>query len=170
MLPMTLKLADKVKIEGESLVTGFEKQIDIQLIDHSVSMPMAADKSSTSRTSGRVQHKPLACSMRINKAYPKLVEACAKGSNLGKVELTMLKIVEGKASVVAKYELTDVFLSDVALTPAPGDAGQSDGENAMPWVKFGLAYQSIAVSYTAYGANGESVGTVACEPITGLGC
>lgn len=172
MLPMILKLADKVKIEGESLMKGYEKQIDIEYLAHGISMPMVSDKSSNSRTSGRCKHDELTCWVRLNKAYPKLVESCAKGANLGKVELAMVKMSEGKISEVAKYSLTDVYVSSVDLLPgldgAPAAAVDS-GDTSLPWVKFGLNYQSIAITYNEYDATGTSKGAVSCDAITGLG-
>lgn len=173
MLPMALKLADKLKIEGESLLKGYEKQIDIESLDHGVSMPMISDKSSNSRTSGRCKHDELTCMMRMNKAYPKLVEACAKGANLGKAELVMVKMSEGKISEVAKYALTDVYIADVRLAPDPapdGRSGNADtGNTSLPWVRFKLNYQSIAVTYNEYDSTGASKGAVSCDAITGLG-
>lgn len=171
MLPMTLKLEDKVKIEGESLLKGYEKQIDIEHLGHRISMPMVSDKSSNSRTSGRCQHEEFACLMRMNKAYPKLVEACAKGTNLGKAELALVKMSEGKISEVAKYALTDVYVADVSLVPEPvaNGKGSEGGDTSLPWVRFCLNYQSIAVTYNEYDSTGASKGAVSCDAITGLG-
>lgn len=64
-MTMVLKLDDKVKIEGESILKGYEKQIDVAYLDHGMSMPMVGDKSSNSRTSGRCAHKDLRCTMRL---------------------------------------------------------------------------------------------------------
>ncbi len=171
MLPMILKLADKVKIEGESLMKGYEKQIDIEHLEHGVSMPMVSDKSSNSRTSGRCKHDEFTCWIRLSKAYPKLIESCAKGANLGQVELAMVKMSEGKISEVAKYSLTDVYVSSVSLVPGLGDeaATTDSGDTSLPWVKFGLNYQSIAITYNEYDATGASKGAVSCDAITGLG-
>jgi len=173
MIPMTLKLADKMKIEGESLLKGYEKQIDIERLDHGVSMPMVSDKSSNSRTSGRCKHEDFTCLMRMNKAYPKLVEACAKGTNLGKAEVALVKMSEGKISEVAKYALTDVYVAAVSLIPCPqtdGSVSSSEsGDTSLPWIRFRLNYQSIAVTYNEYDSTGASKGAVSCDAITGLG-
>lgn len=173
MLPMTLKLSDKVKIEGESLLKGYEKQIDIERLDHGITMPMVSDKSSNSRTSGRCKHEEFTCLMRMNKAYPKLVEACAKGSNLGNAELALVKMSEGKISEVAKYSLTDAYVSEVHLVSEPLPMGRTDasvvGDSTLPWIRFKLNYQSIAVTYNEYDSAGASKGAVSCDAITGLG-
>lgn len=167
MSTMILKLSDKVKIEGESLLKGFEKQIDIDKLEHELSMPMVADKSSNSRTSGRCKHADFVCTIRMNKAYPKLLEACAKGTNLGKAELALVKMNEGKINVVANYALTDVFVSNVHLAPSAEDENGSG--NTLPCVKFSLNYQSIAVTYNEFDQTGANKGAVSCDAITGLG-
>jgi len=173
MLPMTLKLTDKVKIEGESQLKGYEKLIDIEYLQKSISMPMVSDKSSNSRTSGRCKHEDFTCDMRMNKAYPKLVEACAKGSNLGKAEICMLKMSEGKISEVVKYVLTDVYISEVSLldeSRAEGTVSSSaSGDTTLPWVRFLLNYQSIAITYNEFDSTGAVKGAVSCDAITGLG-
>lgn len=172
MLPMVLKVADKVKIDGESSLKGFEKQIDVEHLVHEINMPMVSDKSSNSRTSGRCKHGEFVCSVRMNKSYPKLLEACAKGSNLGKVELSMVKINEGAVSVVAKFVLTDVYISEVRLAPEVGvDAGftAETGNTTLPWVEFALNYQTIAVTYNEFDKTGANKGAVSCDPISGLG-
>lgn len=173
MLPMVLKLSDKVKIEGESLLNGYEKQIDIAYLDHGLFMPMIVDKSSNSRTSGRCRHEDFSCLMRLNKSYPKLIEVCAKGSNLGTAELALVKMSEGKICEVAKYVLTDVYVSKVVLVPKPDDgasvASNESGDTSLPWFKVDLSYQSIAVTYNEYDSTGASKGAVSCDAITGLG-
>ena len=173
-MTMVLKLDDKVKIEGESILKGYEKQIDVTYLDHGMSMPMVGDKSSNSRTSGRCAHKDVRCTMRLNKSYPKLLEACAKGTNMGNTTLVMTKVSEGKVEVVAKIEMSDVFVSAVNLIPAHSDEGRqlaaaSIGPNGLPWFSVDLSYQSIAVTYNEYDSTGASKGAVSCEALTGLG-
>jgi type VI secretion system Hcp family effector len=171
MLPITVKLFDKVKIEGESLVTGYEKQIDLTLLQHAVDMPMLSDKSSNQRTSGRCKHEEFSCVSRMNKAYPKLIEACAKGSNLGTAEIYMLKMSEGKTSVVVKYVLTDVYVSSVAIEPDEKEQGANyvDSDSTFPLVRFNLNYQSFSATYNEYDKAGAAKGAVSCDPVTGLG-
>lgn len=183
MLPIVLKLADKVKVPGESMLKGYEGQIDVAHIDHGVLMPLIADKSSNSRTSGRCLHQDFVCLMRLNKAYPKLIETCAKGANLGAAEITLVKMSEGKISEVAKYTLKQVYISSVALVEAPEQAASryggsnaavsaatnESGDTSLPWFKVSLNYQSIAVTYNEYDSSGASKGAVSCPELTGLG-
>ena len=172
MLPMILKIADKMTIHGESLMKGYEGQIDVLYLNHGLDMPMLADKSSNSRTSGRCVHQDFECVMRLNKAYPKLMEACAKGTNLGKVELSVVKMSEGKISEVAKYELTDTYVASLTLVPqdnGPDGAPQVSSAESLPSVKCRLNYQSLAVTYTEYDEKGAQKGKVSCPAVTGLG-
>ena len=173
MLPMILRIKDKLTIDGESLMSGYEGQIDILYVNHGLSMAMLLDKSSNSRTSGRCTHRDFECVMRLNKAYPKLFEACAKGSNLGNVQFSIVKMSEGKICEVANYALTQTFVSSIEILPWDND---SDGAatdlsklGSIPCVRFRLNYQSIAVTYTEYNEKVLSKGTVACTAETGLG-
>lgn len=169
MLPMALKIEDKVTIKGESLMAGYEGQIDVMYLSHGLQMPMLADKSSNSRTSGRCVHEDFECVMRLNKAFPKLLEVCAKGANLGKVELAIIKMSEGKVGEVVRYELTDTYVSSVAIVPQDKDVLDISVAESLPTVKYRLNYQSIAVTYTEYDEKGAKKGSVSCSALTGLG-
>jgi|GEM_PF-6400980 len=172
MLPMVLNFSDQVKVQGESQMKGYEKQIDVAYLEHAISMPMVEDKSSNSRTSGRCKHNDIVCTMRMNKAYPKLVETCAKGLNMGTAQLVMAKMSEGKISEVAKIEMSNVFVSSIELIPGHSELGrklEDSRDNSLPWFTARLSYQSIAVTYNEYDASGSSKGAVSCEALTGLG-
>jgi type VI secretion system Hcp family effector len=162
-----------VKIEGECLQPGYEKQIDVASLGHGLSRSMVADKAAHSRAAGRCVHEDFSCLMRMNKAYPKLMEACSKGTTLGKAELVIVKMNEGKTTEVAKYVLTDVYVASLTLSEAAVSVGHGtqdvSNESALPWLRVNLSYQSIAVTYTEYGVDGKSVGVVSCAALAGFG-
>ncbi len=167
MLSMVLNIRSSFTIDGESLISGYEKHIDVLDINHSLSMGMLYDKSSNSRTSGRSDHGDFECVMRLNKAFPKLFEACSKGTNLGDVQLFLLKMTEGKIGEVAKYEMKHTFVSSLQIHPRNS---RLDGKTSeLPCVTLKLNYQKMGVTYTEYDERGASKGTVACQPMSGLG-
>ncbi|HUG10200.1 MAG TPA: type VI secretion system tube protein Hcp [Opitutaceae bacterium] len=165
---MTVKITDKLKIEGESSLAGYEKAIDVERLEHCVRMPMVGDKSSNSRTAGKCVHGEMVCTMRLNRAYPKLVEACAKGNSLGKVEAFMVKMTGGKIGEVMKYAMKDVYVSSVDLMSTQvADTGAEVSE--LPLVRVKLNYQSIGATYNWYDESGENKGSVSFDQLTGTG-
>jgi type VI secretion system Hcp family effector len=162
MLPMTLKLDDKVKIKGESIVKDHEKEIDLIGVAHNISMPIG---STSLRTSGKPNHEPFVCTTELNSSYPKLLEACSKGSNLGKVVVTMFRMIADKPTAIATYELTDVFITNVSIAQERNLSQTDHNQPALPLVRFGLNYQSISVECTASKIDGSADGKVACGPL-----
>lgn len=174
MLTKILDISDKVKIPGESTVNGFEEGIDLKLQKIDFEMPMINDKSSNNRTSGRAKISNMVVYMRLNKAVPKLAEACVKGSNLGNVKLALVKVSEGKIERVLDYSMTDTYVAGVeVLTEAEiaqmtnGDSLNADAD--LPWVKAELNFQKISLSYNWFDAAGANKGAVAAQDLTGLG-
>lgn len=167
-----LKLDDKVKIEGESTIPGYEKQIDVSFAGLDIQMPMISDKTSNSRTTGRSELGPLVVVTPVNKSFPKFVEACAKGSNLGEIKLCMLRVGEGKVEKLLELTLGDTYVQATHLLPEydnVSDKANKHGERGIPWVKTDFNYQKISVTYYEFQGDGSSKGAVSCEGLTGLG-
>ncbi|MCT9095516.1 type VI secretion system tube protein Hcp [Haloarchaeobius sp. HME9146] len=71
-------------IEGESTDRKHRGEIDIE----SWSWGVASEEGRVARR-GRVQHRPLTITKRVDKATPKLTKAATSGRNLGEVVLTV---------------------------------------------------------------------------------
>lgn len=111
-MTMVLKLDDKVKIEGESILKGYEKQIDVAYLDHGMSMPMVGDKSSNSRTSGRCAHKDLrGADMRS----ALLIQSNLMNANLGGADAREASFAQ---SLLSGTDLTQCRMTNSDLSEA----------------------------------------------------
>lgn len=165
MFSTVINIADTFKIEGESILNGYENWIDVVGFNHQVVLPMTLDKSSNSRTSGRPNLGDLEVSMLLNKAYPKLLEACCDGKNLGKVKIVNLRVNDGKLKETANYELEGTYIAGVAIV-AGTDSVAGDPANDHPLVRVRLNYASITSNYTEFDNDGKQKGSVASKKIT----
>ena len=118
---MLLKIQDKVKIDGETNLTGFPKCIEIMSFSHGVSNPIQSSTSNTSRTVGRPYLQELTLSKVLDATSPHLNFHCAKGTNLGKTELHIVR-QDGATDATSKnalaymvYELTETMISSVSV-------------------------------------------------------
>jgi type VI secretion system Hcp family effector len=171
MFSTVMNIGDKYKIEGESILAGYEKLIDLVSIKHEINLPMTVDKSSNSRTAGRPMLKDFQIDMLLNKAYPKLMEACGDGKNLGKVKITSLRVNEGKLSEIVTFTLDNVYVADVlmhggALSAGGAEAAQSstyDVKHSLVSVR--LNYDAITVTYSETDNTGKSAGSISSKTI-----
>ena len=171
MFSSVMSISDKFKIEGESILAGFEKMIDLVSFEHGVDHPMTADKSSNSRSAGRPVLGDLKIDMLMNKAYPKLIEACAAGKNLGKVEVTSLRVNEGKLSKIATFSLENVYVAKVLMLGGSRSSIGAESAQSLnvtsthPEVAVHLNYDAITVSYVETDNTGKTAGTIASGTI-----
>jgi type VI secretion system Hcp family effector len=160
MFSVVMNVADQYKIEGESILTGYEKWIDVVSIEHEVALPMTLDKSSNSRTAGRPDLKDFVVGMLVNKAYPKFVEVCAAGKNLGTVVVKTLRVNDGNLSEILSFTLKNVYVSDVELScvdPSNAPTG--------PIASVSLNYDAITVSYSEVDNTGKTIGSISSAEI-----
>ena len=172
MQSITVKITDKYKIEGESKVEGHENEIDLTGLSVDLAMQLVKDKSSNSRTTGRAEIGEFECTSYINKAFPKLQQACVNGTNLGEVVITNTKIVEGKISPILQYILSDVVVSSVEYDSnnkkRSYDQANSD-EAPVSAILFKLNAKNFKTTYHHYDSTGENKGSVSSDSLTGLG-
>ena len=167
MFSTVMQVADKYKIEGESILTGYEKWVDLVSIDHEISLPMTLDKSSNSRTSGRPNLDDVRVGLLLDKAYPKLMEACCDGKNLGTVTIKSLRVNEGKLSEIVKYTLANTYISGVVSRGGNSSVGNDQTREAThPLVLVKLNYDAITVEYTETDNAGQKIGSISSKTIT----
>ncbi len=147
-----MKIADKFAIEGESTIDGHAKEIDLLAVQHSISLPVTFDKSGNSRTRGRSQHGDIAITKYLDKASAKLLEACSKGVDLGKVQIYYARTLEGKTEVFWEMELSDVYVSSVSNSSAKG--------GDLPSESVTLNYTAIKWTYSMFNNQGSKDGSV----------
>ena len=170
MFSTVMSIADKYKIEGESILAGFEKLIDLTSIQHEIVLPMTLDKSSNSRTAGRPTLEDFKIGMLLNKAYPKLLEASGDGKNLGTVKITSLRVNEGKLSEIISYKLENVYVAEVVMKGGAQNTGADAAKAAAydvthPQVQVRLNYDAITVTYSETDNTGKSAGSISSKTI-----
>lgn len=147
---MILTVQDKFKVDGETTLDSHDKGINILSYNHGVSMPMASDASANGRPTGRSNHMNFTLTKYLDKATPKLNEACVKGVNLGKVTLEVLRTGNATFTTI-KYTLGDAYVTSV--TVGGGGAG-------LPVETVNIQYTGIKWEYNVQGEDGSNEGTV----------
>jgi type VI secretion system Hcp family effector len=171
MFSTVMSIGDKYKIEGESILAGYEKMIDLVSINHEINLPMTVDKSSNSRTAGRPMLKDFNVDMLLNKAYPKLMEACGDGKNLGQVKITSLRVNEGKLSEIVTFTLDNVYVANVIMQGGARSAGGAEMAQSSNYdvkhsmVSVQLNYDAITVTYLETDNTGKSAGSISSKTI-----
>lgn len=147
-----MKIGDKFAIEGESTIDGHAKEIDLISVDHAITLPVTFDTSGNSRTRGRSQHGDIIVAKYLDKASAKLLEACSKGIDLGKVQLYYARTLEGTTEIFWQVELTDVYVSSVKNSSKRGED--------LPHEVVTLNYTSIKWTYNLFNNQGTKDGSV----------
>jgi type VI secretion system secreted protein Hcp len=97
-------------IEGESLVGGFENQIDV------LSMSMSESQSGTFAKgsgggAGKVNVQDFHFTMPVSKASPKLFNACCTGQHIKKAVLTCRKVAGDSSLAYLTVTFSDLLIS-----------------------------------------------------------
>ena len=143
---MFLEIQDKIKINGESTLKGFEKFVEIQSYSHGVSNNIQWTTSNTGRSTGRPNLQELTISKNLDATTPLLNFHCTKASNLGAVKIHLVRqdaTSDGKnqnAIDYMIYELTDVMISSVSV---------GGGGGAIPTETISLNFSKITWTYDA---------------------
>jgi type VI secretion system secreted protein Hcp len=132
-------------LEGESLSTGYEKQIDV------LSWSFGATQTGSMSFgggggSGKVSVGDLQINKRFDKASPKLFEAVATGKHIKEAILTLKKAGGTKEVEYLNYKMTDLIISNVQW------GGASEGEH--PTEHIAINFAKIEVVYTEQDGKG----------------
>ena len=166
MFSTVIKIKDKKAVLGESILSGYEECIDLIGFSHDMDLPMTQDKSSNSRTSGRPNLRDFEITTLMNKAYPKFMEYCAAGDNLGQVKVFTLRVNQGKLSIIAEYTLENVYVSQVSIRGGAMDGSMSQNlkltadQQHHPVVTVRLNYDQISCEYTSTDNAGGQLGRI----------
>lgn len=118
---IVLKIQDTVKVDGETTLSGYTKGIEIMSFSHGVSNQIQTSTSNSGRTVGRPYMQELTISKPLDATTPHLNFHCAKGTNLGKTELHLVR-QDGSTDGDSKnalaymvYEMTETMISSVSV-------------------------------------------------------
>lgn len=138
-----------VVVEGESLQTGHEKEIELLSLNVG-----SHNNGSLHRATGGGTEKgdfqDFGVTMNMDKSVPLLMMCCASGEHFDKAIITVRKTGGDKQVEYLKYELEPVMISNVQFSDAAG----SDG--AM--VSLGLNYGKITAIYKPQNPDGTMGG------------
>lgn len=139
-------------VPGTSLMTGFEKQMELMSYSHGVSLQVTGDVSNTERTSGKSRHQDFHVTKYLDKASPLLNQKCCEGTDLGDVTITVGRNDNGTVIPLIIYTLSKTVISSVSVGGGGGDK---------PVESVSLNYAAIKWDYTAQKEEGGKDGTVA---------
>ena len=137
-------------IPGESMIKGFEKQIQVQSFSWGLNQT-AVFGASTGGGAGKVDVHNLTINHFVDTATPKLMLACASGQHIPKAVLTCSKAGGGSVVNYFKLTLTDILVTSVA----PAGTG-----NDTPMESFSLSCAKFEVVYTGQDNAGKPTAPV----------
>jgi type VI secretion system secreted protein Hcp len=139
-------------IDGDSKISGFEKQIELLAYNHGIYQPPSATPSAAgSMTVSAGHHKAFTVVKSIDQASPKLMLHCANGKHINKVEVTLCRAAGDQPVPYVKWEFEDVVVSSI-----DGAVGDVNGDR-LPDESVGFTYGKIKMTYT----HSESTGGTA---------
>jgi type VI secretion system secreted protein Hcp len=157
---MLLEMQDKVKINGETTLKGFDNMVEVLSYSHGVAQQVLGTTSHTGRTTGRPNFQDMTISKTLDATTPLLNYNCAKAANLGTVKLHLVRqdaSVEedyANASAYMVYEMGATVISSVSV---------GGGGGGLPVETITLNFSNISWTYKpqklALGENGNIVGS-----------
>lgn len=140
-------------IPGESSDAKHAEWIEITSFNHSMNQPASATASSAGgATAERVNHSTFNFSHLLDKASPKLYEACCTGKHIKEITLELCRSGGDKVKYM-EVKLEQVLVSSISPS---GEAGEG-----FPSEQVSLSYGKIKWTYTqqkrADGAGGGNV-------------
>ncbi len=143
-----LKLGD---IKGESTDEGFKDQIVIESFSFGVSTSVqpAGSLSGSSRGRASASFQDIVVTKPVDKSSPRLMLACADGTNFGDVVLSITRSsgqAQDPPSTYLMYELKDVRISSYSTS--------GDGDEALT-ESVSLNFSAIKITYVPQDSTGK---------------
>jgi type VI secretion system secreted protein Hcp len=138
-------------IDGESQDSKHKAEIDVESWSWGESQ-VGTHSGGGGGGAGKVQMQDFHFVMKINKASPKLMLACATGQHVKKAVLTCRK-AGGKQEDFLKVTMSDLLVSSYQT----GGSGHSD---IVPTDQISLNYSKIEIEYKEQKPDGSLGGTV----------
>ena len=143
-------------IPGESTDDAHKDWIEILDFQHEVRQPASATVSSAGgATAERVEHDDILVAKLLDKATPKLYDACCKGTHIKEVVMEMCRAGGDKVKYM-EVKMEEVIISSVK------SAGNPKGQHGFPTESLTFNYGKISWTYTQQKrADGSGGGNVA---------
>lgn len=129
-------------VDGESTDEKHSGWIEILSFDHGMNQPASAVASSAGgATSGRVDVGDFSVSKYVDKATPKLAEACCTGKHFGKVTVEVCRAGGDKVKYM-EYKLSNAIVSSIS------QGGTGRGGDEVPVEQVSFNFGKIEWTYT----------------------
>ena len=138
------------KIDGESLITGHEKNIECLSFSHGVAQQITGDQSNTKRTSGKPNHQDFTFTKYMDLSSPVLIDFCNQAKNIPTAKFTIGQNEAGKIDAIMLITMTNVVISSVSV-------GGGGGGKPQETVTFN--YTKIEWDYKAQKSDVSEAGT-----------
>lgn len=142
---MLLKI-DGAGIKGESPVDNYKDYMEIQSFSWGAIQTGTFDYGEGG-SGGKVNMQDFHFSMKVNKASPKLMEACANGSHVKTATLVCRKSGGKSAVEYLKVDMTDVIVASYQT------GGQESGDD-VPLDQISLNFAKVVFTYKDQKADG----------------
>jgi type VI secretion system secreted protein Hcp len=130
-------------IPGESSDDKHREWIEVISFDHKMEQPASSTASSVGgATAERVNHGTFNFVHQLDKASPKLAEACCTGKHIKDITIELCRSGGGNKVRYLEIKLEQVLISKIE------SAGASIGESGFPNEKIALSYGKIKWTYT----------------------
>lgn len=137
-----LKIGEGPDIEGESMVKGHEKEIDVLSYSWGVSQP-SAGASGSGMSASTAQFQSLSIMKYIDKSSPTLMMKCATGTTIGNAVMTVREAA-GEEGTYINYLV--VTMEPAFVTSYSTSASGSEGDKGTESIT--LAFRKIKIEYT----------------------
>jgi len=148
-------------IDGEATDANHDKWIDVLSVDWGAHKP-GGGATGQSRRRGAAVIEDFTLTMEYEKAGPKLQEKCLLGEVIPKLEIECTATYGGARATYLKYELTNVMVTSYQVN-------MSGNDEVPPTVVIGSNFEEMKVTYTEYGDDGSSAGSVETSHKVGKG-
>lgn len=126
-------------IPGESMIEGFEDQIEVLSFSHGVSQQANLSSSTAGgATTTRADHADFTVSKYIDKATPVLLQRCSAGTTIPKATLTLVRAAGDDMVPYMVYTIAPLLISSVAYS----------GSGDLPVENISFNYGKIEWVYT----------------------
>ncbi|MDB6070417.1 MAG: Hcp1 family type secretion system effector [Verrucomicrobiales bacterium] len=138
-------------IDGESAVSGYEKQVEVLSWSFGASNPTAVTGGGGG--TGKVSLQDFHFTTRVNSSSPPLMLACAKGTHIPTATFRLLKPTStGGQQEYYVVTLHDVLISSYSSSRSPSNTA-SDG---VPVEKVSLSFIKITMEYRPAASGGAA--------------
>ena len=151
---------------GEATEDGHKDWIELRGFDTAGAQQQAGSSVSKggALASGRSEMKPLALYKYVDKASPKIFEACMKGQHIGKIEIEICRSTGGgKPLTFMKYEVQKAMVTGFDQYGNDPDKHDADGTSDLPLEKGEIVGVQWKQTYTETDVAGKKKGDVSAQ-------